>query len=210
VPVAFLDPRVSHPERPCRAASILCLCVGAGSRVCPGTRVCEATKLTEPDRGTSGRSGMQQGGGWFDLCRQQRTAQGVSPRTCANELSHLRAVLVQIGKAGLVRSPEYSNQALGISGGSRVGTKQPLSDPDIRAFQNRMVELGRSGVGEILELQRVLGLREAEAIRGGNPDTLARNGAPDWMRTSDLQLRRLPLYPSELRARRFDSTGIYP
>jgi hypothetical protein len=27
------------------------------------------------------------------------------------------------------------------------------------------------------------------------------DGAPDWIRTSDLQLRRLPLYPSELRAR---------
>ena len=26
-------------------------------------------------------------------------------------------------------------------------------------------------------------------------------GAPDWIRTSDLQLRRLPLYPTELRAR---------
>jgi hypothetical protein len=26
--------------------------------------------------------------------------------------------------------------------------------------------------------------------------------APDWIRTSDLQLRRLPLYPTELRARR--------
>src|SRR6267143_3990503 len=28
-----------------------------------------------------------------------------------------------------------------------------------------------------------------------------RGGAPDWIRTSDLQLRRLPLYPTELRAR---------
>ena len=28
-----------------------------------------------------------------------------------------------------------------------------------------------------------------------------RSGAPDWIRTSDLQLRRLPLYPTELRAR---------
>src|ERR1700728_1691968 len=27
------------------------------------------------------------------------------------------------------------------------------------------------------------------------------NRAPDWIRTSDLQLRRLPLYPTELRAR---------
>ena len=34
------------------------------------------------------------------------------------------------------------------------------------------------------------------------------DGAPDWIRTSDLQLRRLPLYPSELRARRIDSTRI--
>jgi hypothetical protein len=28
-----------------------------------------------------------------------------------------------------------------------------------------------------------------------------RNGAPEKIRTSDLQLRRLPLYPAELRAR---------
>ena len=27
------------------------------------------------------------------------------------------------------------------------------------------------------------------------------DGAPDWIRTNDLQLRRLPLYPAELRAR---------
>ena len=29
------------------------------------------------------------------------------------------------------------------------------------------------------------------------------NGAPEKIRTSDLQLRRLPLYPAELRARTF-------
>jgi hypothetical protein len=28
-----------------------------------------------------------------------------------------------------------------------------------------------------------------------------RDGAPEKIRTSDLQLRRLPLYPAELRAR---------
>lgn len=33
---------------------------------------------------------------------------------------------------------------------------------------------GRSAIGHVLELQRALGLREAEAIRGGNPETLAR------------------------------------
>src|SRR4030095_4531442 len=31
--------------------------------------------------------------------------------------------------------------------------------------------------------------------------SLKESGAPDWIRTSDLQLRRLPLYPAELRAR---------
>jgi hypothetical protein len=33
-------------------------------------------------------------------------------------------------------------------------------------------------------------------------------GAPDWIRTSDLQLRRLPLYPAELRARTIDFTRV--
>src|SRR5437762_4630030 len=37
------------------------------------------------------------------------------------------------------------------------------------------------------------------------------SSAPDWIRTSDLQLRRLPLYPSELRAREgMDSTELRP
>ena len=35
----------------------------------------------------------------------------------------------------------------------------------------------------------------------GGPMCCAVIGAPDWIRTSDLQLRRLPLYPTELRAR---------
>src|SRR5215213_1828905 len=37
---------------------------------------------------------------------------------------------------------------------------------------------------------------------GGTLSELLKIRAPDWIRTSDLQLRRLPLYPSELRARR--------
>jgi site-specific recombinase XerD len=117
---------------------------------------------------------QQIGGRHLKAFVRERATQGISPRTCANELSHLRAVLRHIGKEGFVRSAEWSNQALGIVGGRRIGTKQPLSDADIRAFQTRMQELGRSGIGEVLELQRALGLREAEAIRGGNADTLSR------------------------------------
>src|SRR5581483_3471295 len=36
------------------------------------------------------------------------------------------------------------------------------------------------------------------------------DGALDWIRTSDLQLRRLPLYPTELRARRAHFTAHSP
>ncbi len=89
-------------------------------------------------------------------------------------MSHLRAVLKHIGKQGLACNPAYSNQALGLGRGSRVGTKQPMSDAAIQAFQERMVRLGRPSIGVILELQRAFGLRELEAIRAGQAETLAR------------------------------------
>src|SRR5882672_3486582 len=50
----------------------------------------------------------------------------------------------------------------------------------------------RAALGKERACQRV-----TEVLR---PYTLV-VGAPDWIRTSDLQLRRLPLYPTELRAR---------
>ncbi|MDR3417701.1 MAG: integrase domain-containing protein [Nevskia sp.] len=104
----------------------------------------------------------------------ERKALGASNRTIANELSHIRAVLRQIGKEGLANNPNYSNKALGIERGSRTGTKQPLADPTIRTFQDKMDRHGRSGIGAILGMQRELGLREAEAIRAGQAETLAR------------------------------------
>lgn len=119
------------------------------------------------------RSAQQIGGRHLEAFATQRMEQ-VSARTCANELSHLRAVLMQAGKEGLARNPAYSNKALGIESGSRVGTKQPLSDAAINAFKERMGQLDRPGIGQTLELQRALGLREAEAIRGGQVETLSR------------------------------------
>jgi len=120
------------------------------------------------------QAARQIGGKHLQAFAQQRAAQGVSTRTRANEMSHLRAVLVQIGKQGLARNPAYSNQALGMERGCRVGTKQPLSDAAIHAFQEQMVRFERPGIGGILELQRALGLREAEAVRAGQVQTLAR------------------------------------
>jgi len=103
-----------------------------------------------------------------------RTALGLKARSLANELSHLRAVLVYVGKQGFVASPACSNRALGIGRGSRIGTKSPMSNAALGVFQGSMAQLGRPGIGATMTLQRELGLRAAEAIRAGQADTLTR------------------------------------
>ena len=126
------------------------------------------------EKGYGIQSAEQIGGKHLQAFVEYRLAQGVCSRTIANEMSHVRAVLIHCGKEGLARNPAYSNKALGIGRGSRIGTKEPLSDAAIRGFQEQMDRLDRCAIGNVLELQRALGLREAEAIRGGNPETLAR------------------------------------
>jgi hypothetical protein len=117
---------------------------------------------------------QQIGGRHLKAYAQSRVVEGIKVRTCAKELSHLRAVLRRIDKQGLAKNPAYSNKALGIERGSRLGTKQPMSDATILAFQARMVQLGRPSFGRVLELQRALGLRETEAVRAGQVETLSR------------------------------------
>jgi hypothetical protein len=126
------------------------------------------------EQGYGIQSAEQIGGKHLRAFVEYRLAEGIRSRTIANEISHVRAVLIHCGKEGLARNPAYRNQALGIGRGSRIGTKEALSDAAIRGFQEQTDRLGRPGIGHVLELQRALGLREAEAIRGGNPETLAR------------------------------------
>jgi hypothetical protein len=116
----------------------------------------------------------QIGGRHLQAFADQRVTLGISPRTLANEMSHLRSTLAQVGKQCLAHNPAYSNEALDIGRGGRIGTKQPLSDAAIREFQQRMAGLGRPGIGAILELQREFGLRANEAVRAGQHSTLAR------------------------------------
>ena len=116
----------------------------------------------------------QIGGKHLQAYIRYRSENGIVSRTLAKEMGHLRAVLRHIGKQGLADNPAYSNRSLGIAQGSRKGTKEPLSDAQIRAFQQRAERLGRPDMGAILELQRALGLREVEAIRAGRSDTLLR------------------------------------
>ncbi|HEY5809584.1 MAG TPA: integrase domain-containing protein [Povalibacter sp.] len=126
------------------------------------------------ERGYGIPAASQIGGRHLQAFIQRRTSEGIGARTLAKEMSHLRAVLRHIDKHGLAANAGYSNRALGVGRGSRLGTKQPLSDEAIRAFQAQMDRLGRPNIGALLELQRSLGLREVEAVRGGEVQTLAR------------------------------------
>lgn len=116
----------------------------------------------------------QIGGKHLQAYIRHRSENGIASRTLAKQMGHLRAVLRRIGKQGLADNPAYSNRSLGIAQGTRKGTKEPLSDAQIRAFQQREERLGRPDMGAILELQRALGLREVEAIRAGRSYTLLR------------------------------------
>lgn len=120
------------------------------------------------------RSAQQIGGRHLVAYVAVRKEGGISNRTICNEMSHIRKVLVAIGKAGLAKRPEYSNKALGIAGGSRKGTKQAMTDKTYHATVARLEQLRRKGLAATLPLQRELGLRMAEAVRAGNADTLRR------------------------------------
>lgn len=94
----------------------------------------------------------------------------VGVRTLQNEMAHIRCSLTTYGREKLANSPRISNEALGISGSSRAGTKTGISD---EAYQQALEKAGsRSpGLAVVMKLERTLGLRAAEAIR--SPGSLA-------------------------------------
>jgi len=94
-------------------------------------------------------------------------------RTLQNELAHLRCVLRNVGNKALANADELSNHALGISGGSRIGTKTAMSRDDFLDFIDRAQRQGRPGMAALLCLERHLGLRGNEAIHA-REDTLRR------------------------------------
>jgi hypothetical protein len=120
------------------------------------------------------RSAQQIGGRHLEAFAAARKEAGIGARTLQNQMSHIRAVLIAIGKTSLAKHPNYSNKALGIGKGSRIGTKKAMPDKTVQATVTRSEQLGRPGLGAALVLQRTLGLRAAEAVRAGNPKTLAR------------------------------------
>ena len=100
-----------------------------------------------------------------------RSLQGqVSGRTLANRLSHIRSVMSAVGKGAMLNQDRLSNAALGASG-SRIGTKAAMAD-DSYAELHALVTAKSAAAGVVMELQRALGLRMNEAVRGANVDTL--------------------------------------
>lgn len=95
----------------------------------------------------------------------------VSARTLANRLSHIRAVMDSAGKDKMLEQDRLSNAALGAAGGSRIGTKEAMTDAAYAEF-HAAVSAKSPAAGQVMELQRALGLRINEAVRGANKDTL--------------------------------------
>lgn len=95
------------------------------------------------------------------------------------EVALIAAIAVPLHEAvrairqAIANAPELSNEALGINGGSRLGTKTSMSSEDFRTFTERAERQGRPGMAALLRLERHLGLRGNEAIHA-REDTLRR------------------------------------
>ncbi len=102
-----------------------------------------------------------------------RQAESPSVRTLQNELAHLRSVVRVAGRKAVASASELSNEALGIGGGSRLGTKTAMSNEDFQTIIAHAERQNRPGMAALLQLERHLGLRGNEAIHA-REDTLHR------------------------------------
>lgn len=92
---------------------------------------------------------------------ESRIEDGIGSRTLQNEMSHIRSVM----NPDRAQAPEMTNQALGVDGGSRIGSKTAVSDQEMRTWTDQARDLGRDGIAAALEVSRELGLRSQEVIR---------------------------------------------
>jgi site-specific recombinase XerC len=99
------------------------------------------------------------------------TERGLSSRTIANRLSHVRAAVKGAGKEQMLSRQEISNKSLGAAGGSRIGAHKPMPDDKYQQFQLALSERNPSAA-VVMELQRALGLRMQEALKGSTEDNL--------------------------------------
>ncbi|WP_298852416.1 integrase domain-containing protein [uncultured Aquimonas sp.] len=104
---------------------------------------------------------------------EARKEEGIATRTLQNEVAHLRKILRLSNRSQLADSSDISNAALGLSGASRKGTKQPMTGERLLELQILARQQDRPGMAALLGLEYHLGLRGAEAIHACT-DTLMR------------------------------------
>nr|WP_274720400.1 integrase domain-containing protein [Xenorhabdus bovienii] len=79
-------------------------------------------------------------------------------------MSALRNIFRMAGWEKLETSPRLSNQALGLSGASRAGTKQAIPDATFQVVYQKALERD-AGFAVTLKLARLMGLRSQEAVQ---------------------------------------------
>lgn len=86
----------------------------------------------------------------------ERLAQGIGKRTLQNEMASLRSVLQQAGRKQIAEHERLTNKSLGLSGTSRIGTRQAITPDHYR----HVLETARAkdpGLAAALELARLMG-----------------------------------------------------
>jgi len=92
--------------------------------------------------------------------------EGLTDRSIQNQLAHIRQALRSVNRDHFASSEPMSNKAMGVSGASRGGTHQALSDLQYRAVL-AATKADKPGAAACMELQREIGLRAREAIQSG-------------------------------------------
>lgn len=95
-----------------------------------------------------------------------RKDEGVRVRTLQNEASAIRTSLSASGRQQAAASRGLSNDALGISGGSRMGTNTAATFDQVQRGLEAAYQRD-AGLAVCLKLERTLGLRGAEAVHSG-------------------------------------------
>ncbi|ENY9362171.1 integrase domain-containing protein [Salmonella enterica] len=114
---------------------------------------------------------------------RHRLAQGIDKRTLQNEMAMVRVVLRQAGRVKLANGDRISNQAVGIGGASRNGTRRAITENKYQTVQEN-ARLKDPGLAAALELARLMGLRSQEAVQSAQ-------SLKTWQQTLDRGESRL-------------------
>ncbi|AYH11940.1 DNA-binding protein [Pectobacterium parmentieri] len=94
----------------------------------------------------------------------ERLLQRIALRTLHNEMAALRTVFKLGGREKLAASDRLTNNALGLGGASRAGTKFAIPDERYQAVLHAAQQHDK-GLACALQLARLLGLRSQEAVQ---------------------------------------------